>query len=118
LGQRAATPINHHDAAGRLPGHGRSVSGVPIPSSSLRVSACSARWITTRSPSARIASRRTRRASASAISRTNALSPLPCPLEAQPLAQRRAAGGSRRSPRAPTRPARSGPAATRTRSPR
>lgn len=79
LGQGATAPINHHDASRRVAAHGKSVSGVPSWSSSLRASACLARWATTRLPSARIAARRTRRASASAISRTNALSPLPFP---------------------------------------
>ena len=89
--QGAAAPVNHHDGAGRVPAHGRSLSGVPISSSSLRVSGCSARWPTTRSPSARIASRRIRRASASAISRTNVLSPLPCPRATASSAARSAA---------------------------
>ncbi len=89
--QGAAAPVDHHDGAGRVPAHGRSLSGVPISSSSPRASGCSARWRTTRSPSARIASRRIRRASASAISRTNVLSPLPCPRAAASSAARSSA---------------------------
>jgi hypothetical protein len=36
-------PIDYHDAARRLPAHGRSPSGVPSSSSSLRASECLAR---------------------------------------------------------------------------
>lgn len=100
LGQGAAAPINHHDATGRMAAHGRSVGDVPSSSSSLRASGWSVRWATTRSPSARIAARRTRRASASAMPRTSALSPLPCPrlLPPAPLGHPHPIGSSASQP--------------------
>jgi hypothetical protein len=76
--QRTATPINHHDASSDVAAHGISVSGVPSSSSSRLASGFCARCATTLSPSARISARRIFRASASASSRTNALSPFPC----------------------------------------